>query len=265
FADRKTISKLDKFTGDLIWETTVKEELGVSDLQILSKNRVLLFGKGYRYVDFVLDKDKQARVFLVDANDGTVLRNKELPRGEIIINHAVNDAFVYVLTSDKVYQFDHQLNLLKTEQLPSTYGAPFRVITWSSSRYDADLLTDIPDFPLTIRTMQGVVGLHPTTLEELWYQRLGMPLSEQPQILRQDRWQLPILLQDIDSRRSWVDERTETFWFAKAQKIMGVDLINNGSVVAEFPMDSDDFWYVGDGELLQFGGRDIRILRLEAN
>ena len=262
FADRKSISKLEKTTGEVLWETTVKEELGISDLKILSKNRLLLFGKGYRYVDYALDKDRQASLYLIDANDGTIIRNKILPRGEIITNHAVNDAFIYVLTSSKIYQFDKQLALLKTEQLPTIYGAPMRVVTWSSSNYDADLQTDIPDFPLTIRTMQGVVGLHPVTLEELWYQRLGTPIQEQPQILRQDRWQLPILLQDTDLRRSWIDESTETFWFAKARKIIGLDLIDNGGVVAEFEMDSDDFWYVGEGELLQYGRRDIRVLRL---
>jgi len=265
FADRKTISKLEKTTGEQLWETTVKEELGVSDLKILSKNRLLLFGKGYRYVDYALDKDKQANLYLIDANDGTIIRNKTFPKGAIITNHALNDAFIYVLTPSSIYQFDQQLNLLETKRLPSTYGAPLRVVTWSSSRYDDDLLTDIPDFPLTIRTMQGVVGLHPVTLEELWYQRLGSPVQAQPQILNQDRWQLPVLLQNMDMRRSWIDEMTETFWFAKAQKIIGLDLINNGAVVAEFDMESDDFWYVGEGELLQFGGRDIRVLELQKN
>lgn len=265
FADRKSIAKLDKTTGQLLWETNVREELGVSDLKILSKNRLLLFGKGYRYVDYALDKDKQANLYLIDANDGTIVKKETLPNREIITNHALNDAFIYVLTPSRIYQFDQQLNLLANKRLPATYGAPLRVVTWSSSRYDDDLLTDIPDFPLTVRTMQGVVGLHPVTLEELWYQRLGSPVQAQPQILNQDRWQLPILIQENEMRRSWIDERTETFWFAKAQKIIGLDLINNGAVVAEFDMESDDFWYVGEGEILQFGGRDIRVLRLDGN
>ena len=265
FADRKSIFNLEKTTGKLFWETTVKEELGVSDLKILSPNKLLLFGKGYRYVDYALDRDKQANLYLIDKNDGRILAKKTLPVNEVIVNHAINDAFIYTLTNKHIYRYDKYLEQPKRISLPTTYGAPLRVITWSSARYDEDLETDLPDFPLVIRTVQGVVALHPVTLEELWYKRLGSPLQNMPQILNSDRWQLPILMQDMELRRSWIDETTETFWFASAGKLIGLDLINEGAVVAEFELPSDDFWYVGDGELVQFGGRDVQLLKLEAN
>ncbi len=265
FADRKTIIGLEKKSGEVLWETKVKEELGVSDLKMLSKNDLLLFGKGYRYVDYALDKDKQAALYLLDTETGEILEKKELPKGEIITNHAINDAFIYVLTEGNVYRFDKGLAKGKRIRLPATYGAPLRVITWSSVGYDDFLATDTPDFPLVIRTIQGIVALHPVTLEELWYKRLGDLLADKPQVLNSDEWQLPILLQDADMRRSWVDESNEVFWFAKRNKIIGLDLLNEGATVAEFDFSSDDFWYVGDGELVQFGGRDIRILKLKTN
>lgn len=263
FADRKSIVCLEKKSGHLLWETKVKEELGVSDLKMLSKTDLLLLGKGYRYVDYALDKDKQAALYLLDSNNGALLAKKELPKGEIIINHAINDAFIYILTEGHIYRFDKQLEKGKRVQLPTVYGAPLRVVTWSSVGYDDFLTTDTPDFPLVIRTMQGVVALHPVTLEELWYKRIGNLLNNQPPVLNSDEWQLPLLLQDADMRRSWVDESNEVFWFAKNGEILGLDLLNEGATVAEFEMDSDDFWYVGDGELVQFGNRDIRILQLK--
>jgi len=217
---------LDKKTGKARWETVVKEELGVSDLKLLSKNELLLFGKGYRYVDYALDKDKQAALYLIDANDGEILEKKELPTGETIINHAINDAFIYALTEGHIYRFDKGLEKGKRVELSAVYGAPLRVVTWSSVGYDDFLTTDTPDFPLVIRTMQGIVALHPVTL--------------------------------------WVDESNEVFWFAKNGKIIGLDLLNEGATVAEFELDTDDFWYVGDGELVQFGGRDVRILSLKS-
>lgn len=265
FADRKSIFNLEKTTGKLFWETTVEEELGVSDLEILSPNKLLLFGKGYRYVDYALDRDKQANLYLIDKNDGRILAQKTLPKNEVIVNHAVNDAFIYTLTDKHIYRHDKYLEQPKRISLPTNYGASLRVITWSSARYDADLETDLPDFPLVIRTVQGVVALHPVTLEELWYRRLGSPIQDMPLLLHSDRWQLPILMQDMELRRSWIDETTETFWFASAGKIIGLDLINEGAIVAEFELPSDDFWYVGDGELVQFGERDVQLLKLEAN
>jgi len=264
FADRKSIIGLDKKTGKARWETVVKEELGVSDLKLLSKNELLLFGKGYRYVDYALDKDKQAALYLIDANDGEILEKKELPTGETIINHAINDAFIYALTEGHIYRFDKGLEKGKRVELSAVYGAPLRVVTWSSVGYDDFLTTDTPDFPLVIRTMQGVVALHPVTLKELWYKRLGSISNNQPQVLNSDEWQLPILSQEAEMRRSWVDESNEVFWFAKNGKIIGLDLLNEGATVAEFELDTDDFWYVGDGELVQFGGRDVRILSLKS-
>lgn len=264
FADRKSIFHLEKITGEVLWETTVKEELGVSDLEILSENKLLLFGKGYRYVDYALDRDKQANLYLIDKNDGRILAQKAFPKNEVIINHAVNDEFIYTLTNEYIYRYDKYLERPKRISLPTTYGAPLRVITWSSSRYEADSTADIREFPLVIRTVQGVVALHPVTLEELWYKRLGSPMRDTPQILGTDRWQLPILLQDMEMRRSWIDESTETFWLARAEKIIGLDLINEGEVVAEFKLPSDNFWYVGDGELVQFEERDVQILKLES-
>ena len=264
FADRKSIVGLQKKSGNLLWETKVKEELGVSDLKLLAKDRLLLFGKGYRYVDYALDKDKQAALYLLDAEDGTILEKKELPKGAIIINHAVNDAFIYTLTDRSIYRFDKQLDRAKRRKLPAVYGAPLRVVTWSSVGYDDFLTTNTPDFPLVIRTIQGILALHPVTLEELWFQRLGNLLQNKPQVLNADEWQLPILLQDADMRRSWVDETNEIFWFAKRGKIIGLDLLNEGETAAEFALPSDDFWYVGDGELVQFGGKDVRILKLKA-
>ena len=265
FADRKTIVCLEKQSGHLLWETKVKEELGVSDLKMLSKNDLLLFGKGYRYVDYALDKDKQAALYLVDANNGEIITKKNLPKGETIINHAINDAFIYALTEEYIYRFDKGLEKGKRVELPAVYGAPLRVVTWSSVGYDDFLTTDTPDFPLVIRTMQGVVALHPITLKELWFKRLGNLLHDKPQVLNADKWQLPILLQDADMRRSWIDETNEIFWFAKTGKIVGLDLLNEGATVAEFELDSDDFWYVGEGELLQYGGRDVNILKLRVN
>jgi len=264
FADRKSIVGLQKKSGRLLWETKVKEELGVSDLKLLSENRLLLLGKGYRYVDYALDKDKQAALYLLDTNDGDILEKKELPKGATIINHAINDAFIYVLTDRSIYRFDKQLNRVQRRKLPAIYGEPLRVVTWSSIGYDDFLTTDTPDFPLVIRTMQGILALHPVTLEELWFKRLGNLIQDKPQVLHADEWQLPILLQDADMRRSWVDETNEVFWFAKSRKIIGLDLLNEGATVGEFELPSDDFWYVGDGELVQFGGRDVRILRLKA-
>ncbi len=262
FADRKSIVGLDKKSGKVIWETRVKEELGVSDLKLLSKNELLLLGKGYRYVDYALDKDKQAALYLVDTNNGEIITKKELPKGETIINHAINDAFIYTLTEGHIYRFDKGLEKGTRMELPAVYGAPLRVVTWSSVGYDDFLTTDTPDFPLVIRTMQGIVALHPITLKELWYKRIGNLLNDKPQILNADAWQLPLLLQDADMRRSWIDEKNEVFWFAKSGKIIGLDLLNEGATVAEFELDSDDFWYVGDGELVQFGERDIRIMKL---
>jgi len=264
FADRKSIVGLQKKSGQLLWETKVKEELGVSDLKLLSENRLLLFGKGYRYVDYALDKDKQAALYLLDTNNGEIVAKKELPKGAIIINHAINDAFIYTLTDRSIYRFDKQLDRAKRRKLPAVYGAPLRVITWSSVGYDDFLTTDTPDFPLVIRTMQGILALHPVTLEELWFQRLGNLIQDKPQVLPMDGWQLPIVLQDADMRRSWVDETNEVFWFAKSGKIIGLDLLNEGATVAEFELPSDDFWYVGDGELVQFGGRDVQVLKLRA-
>jgi len=262
FADRKSIFNIEKTTGELFWETTVDEELGVSDLEILSPNKLVLFGKGYRYVDYALDKDKQANLYVLDKNDGRILAQKTLPKSEVIINHAINDEFIYTVTNKHIYRYDKYLEQPKRISLPSTYGAPLRVVTWSSSRYDADLETAIADFPLVIRTVQGVVALHPVTLDELWYKRLGSPLQDIPQMISSDRWQLPLLIKDMEMRRSWIDEMTETFWFAKAGKIIGLDLMNEGAIVAEFELSSDDFWYVGDGKLVQFGGRDVQILQL---
>jgi len=263
FSARKSILNLEKTTGKVFWETTVEEELGVSDLTILSENKLLLFGKGYRYVDYALDKDKQANIYLIDKNDGRILAKKELLKSEVVINHALNDQFIYTLTQKHIYRFDKYLETPKKISLPSTYGAPLRVVTWSSSRYDADLQTDIPDFPLVLRTVQGVVALHPVTLKELWYKRLGSPMHDMPEVYSYDRWQLPISIKDMEMRRSWIDETTETFWFARAGKIIGLDLINDGAVVAEFKLPSDDFWFLGDGQLVQFGDNNVHILRLE--
>jgi len=265
FADRKSIYYLEKITGKLLWETTVEEELGVSDLEILSSNKLLLYGKGYRYVDYALDKDKQANLYLLDKNNGRILAQKTLPKNEVIVNHAVNDEFIYTLTDKHIYRYDKYLERPERISLPTNYGAPLRVITWSSSQYDANLVTDSPHFPLVIRTMQGVVALHPITLEELWYKRLGNPMQDTPQIINSDRWQLPILMQDKELRRSWIDESTETFWLARAGKIIGLNLLNGGTVVAEFRLPSDDFWYVGDGELVLLGEREVQILKLNSN
>ncbi len=264
FADRKSIIALKKKTGKVLWETKVKEELGVSDLKMLSKNRLLLFGKGYRYVDYALDKDKQAALYLMDANDGEIIEKKELPRGETIINHAINDAFIYALTTRHIYRFDKRLEKGKRVKLAAAYGAPLRVVTWSSVGYDDFLTTDTPDFPLVVRTMNGVVALHPITMEVLWFKQLGTLLNNKPQVINSEEWQLPILLQDADMRRSWVDETNEVFWFAKSGKIIGLDLLNEGVTVAEFELTSDDFWYVGDGTLLQFGGQDISLMELSS-
>lgn len=265
FADRKSIFNLEKTTGELLWETTVDEELGVSDLEILSPNKLLLFGKGYRYVDYALDRDKQANLYVIDKNDGRILAQKTLPKNEVIVDHAINDQFIYTLTNKYIYRYDKYLEQPKRISLPTTYGAPLRVVTWSSSRYDADLETAIADFPLVIRTVQGVVALHPVTLAELWYKRLGSPMDNTRQVLGTDSWQLPLLVKDMELRRSWIDETTETFWFAKTGKIIGLDLINEGTIVAEFELPSDNFWHVGDGALVQFGGRDIQILKLKSN
>ena len=103
----------------------------------------------------------------------------------------------------------------------------------------------------------------------VWFFRLLVeqhesPVRDMPQIMDADRWQIPLLIKDLELRRSWIDEMTETFWFAKAGKIIGLDLINEGAVVADFDLPSDDFWYVGDGELVEFSGRDIQILQLKA-
>lgn len=264
FSARKSILNLEKTTGEVFWETTVEEELGVSDLEILSENKLLLFGKGYRYVDYVLDKDKQANIYLIDKNDGRILTKKELLKSEVIINHAVNDQFIYTLTQKHIYRFDKYLDNPKKISLNSAYGTPLRVVTWSSSRYDTDLETDIKDFPLVIRTVQGVVALHPVTLKELWYKRLGRPMRNMPETYSYDRWQMPISIKDMEMSRSWIDETTETFWFARTGKIIGLDLINEGEIVAEFKLPSDNFWFLGDGQLVQFGDRDVHILRLES-
>ena len=136
FADRKSIIGLQKKSGELLWETKVKEELGVSDLKMLSKNDLLLFGKGYRYVDYALDKDKQAALYLLDTETGEILEKKELPKGEIITNHAINDAFIYVLTEGSIYRFDKGLEKGKCIHLSFIYGAPLRIVTWSSVGYD---------------------------------------------------------------------------------------------------------------------------------
>lgn len=265
FSARKSILNLDKTTGKVFWETTVEEELGVSDLEILSENKLLLFGKGYRYVDYALDKDKKANIYLIDKNDGRILSKKELLKSEVIINHAVNDQFIYTLTQKHIYRFDKYLDTEKKISLPSTYGAPLRVVTWSSSRYDADLQTDIQDFPLVIRTVQGVVALHPVTLKELWYKRLGRPMRDMPETYTYDRWQMPVSMKDLEMSRSWIDETTETFWFARTGTIIGLDLINEGKIVAEFKLPSDNFWFLGDGRLVQFGDRDVQLLRLTNN
>ena len=263
FADRKEIVNLEKQTGEPFWTKELTEELGVSDLKILENDRLLLVSKGYRYVNYAMDKDKPALLYSIDAADGRIIHKIQLPKNEVIHDYAVNDAFVYAVTKGKLYQFDQTLGNKKEIELPAIYGAPMRIIAWSSAAYDDLLKTDTPDFPLVIRTMQGVVALHPVTLEELWYQRLGTVIQEKPQLLGSDYWQMPILLNELDQRRFWVEEETETFWFAKARKIVGLDLLNQGKIVGEFELPSDDFWFVGDGELVQFEGKDIRILRLE--
>ena len=265
FADRTEIVRLDKQTGELIWAENLMEELGVSDLKILDNNRLLLVSKGYRYVNYALDKDKPAMLYSVNADKGRIINKIQLTKNEVIQDYAVNDAYIYTVTKEKIYQYDHILGSEKTIELPTVYGAPLRVVAWSSSAYDELLQTDKPDFPLVIRTMQGVVALHPVTLEELWYQRLGTVVQEKPQLLGTDYWQMPILLNEIDQNRFWVEEDTETFWFARARKIVGLDLSNNGKIIGEFDLPSDDFWFLGNGEMVQYEGREVRILRLKTN
>jgi len=262
FADRKAIYCLDKHTGKLFWEKIVEEELGVSTIDLLTLDEILVLGKGYRYVNYSLDKDRKAVLLKMDKGNGRILKEYTFPKGEYIINLAINDAFIYVLTDEYVHQFDYNLTLLESFQIPSVYGSPMRVVTWSSSRYDDDLLTDIPDFPFVVRTEYGVLALHPVTLQEFWYQRLGALARNMPPVEFNADWQIPLLLQDHEQRRSWVDEATETFWFAKAGSIIGLDLINGGATVAQFELDSDDFWYVGNGELIQYGGNEVRLLQL---
>lgn len=264
FADRKEIMSLEKLTGKVNWQKSLEEELGVSELKILSKDHLLLVGKGFRYVNYSLDKDKAARLFLVNKKNGRTIAKKELPNGEIIADCAINDAYIYTLSERKVYQFDQALDQFKSIAVPIIYGAPLRIISWSSSNYDAYLKTDAPDFPLVIRTQQGVLGLHPNTLEELWYQRLGSILEETPPMANIDQWQLPILINEMDARRSWIDESNEVFWFSKARKVIGLDLINNGIIVDEFKMPSDNFWFNQNGEIIEHQGQNARILKLKA-
>ena len=264
FADRKQIYCLHKTTGELFWNQSLADELGVSKLEKLSSSNLLLIGQGYRNVNYGMEKDKVAVLFLCDVEDGQVIIRRELSKGEVINDHAVNDAYLYLLTTDKLYRYDHELRRAQVAQVPSEYGPPMRVISWSSSRYDADLQTDIPDFPLVIRTLYGVVAYHPVTLEELWYQRLGNPVREMPSSVDFQKWQRPLLLKESDSWRSWVDETTETFWFAHANTITGLDLLNDGKKIAEYELDGDNFWYVGDGKLVLFDNRNVQILQLRA-
>ena len=265
FADRLRIYSIDRKTGDTHWQQKIKQQTGISEITFLTDQKLLFLGKGYRFVNYLMDKEKTAIVLLMNARNGRVINHINLPEGEIIVNHAISDTYIYLLSEHAIYQYDYRLSLINHITLPENFGTPLRVVTWSSAEYDKNLQTGIPDFPLVIRTMKGVIGLYPVSLDKLWYQHLGTINEKEPTILSIFSWQIPIFMQEQDLRRSWVDEETEIFWFAKSKKIIGLDLLNNGAKVAEFDMPSDDFWYVDDGKLVQFGDQEVQILHLEAN
>ncbi|MEM6317962.1 MAG: PQQ-binding-like beta-propeller repeat protein [Bacteroidota bacterium] len=264
FADRASIACLDKTTGRQQWKQRLPEEIGVSSIYKIKDQRLLLVSKGYRYVNYMMEKDEVPSLYYLDSEDGEIIRRQSLRKGEVIIDVALNDAFIYVVTNQKVYRFDHRLKTQKSIELPPSEGGLMRVIAWSSSRYDETLDSDYPEFPLVIRTEEGLLALHPVTLEKLWSRWLGRPLKEMPQMVTTDRWQRPIFLDEIDRRRSWVDEQLEVFWFAKDRTIVGVDLLRQGETVSEFVLESDAFSYVGNGTLFHFWDNHMALLQLNA-
>ena len=259
FANRDEAYCLDKKSGKINWKNTFDKEIGASDFRLLPNGTALLVSKGFRFIDYNVELYDRPMLYILDAHNGRILHENQLPKEEIIIHSANNDAYTYALGPSKVYQFGSRLEALANFEIPIQYGKALRVVTWSSSSYNQYLRTDQPDFPLVIRTTKGVLGLHPVTLEELWFQDLG--LFKEGMISGMQWWEV-LGASEQEQFRSWIDSSGELFWFSKQSEVVGLDLRQQGKEIANIKFGTDNFHIKPTGELVYQGLDKVQILKL---
>lgn len=260
FANRQNLQSRNKYTGSLIWEQELPEELDMAELKKWRKDELLLVSKGYRYISNFPELNKQASFYRINQQTGAIDFEGYLDKGDIVINYATNDEFVYVLGLEKIYQLDIHLQKLGAFEVPPNYGHPLRVVSWSSSMYEDFLKTETPDLPVIIRTSTGLLALHPVTFEELWFKSLG---SFQKGLPGNPNWQDLLYMVDQEFSRYQVDLDREIFWFSRENTLLGVDLYKEGKIIGEFLLPSDNFWFEENGKLIHSGTKDIQVLYLD--
>lgn len=240
FAARKNIYSFQKQTGNVIWETEIDEELGSMDLYKLSNDDLALVGDGWKYVDFVIKKATPPSIRLFDWGTGDLLAKFELEKSDLTFDFEESPNGFLLLTSDKLYQVDKDLELLGILESDEQYGQFVNILSSADT--------------LVVRTSLGLLAVSANSLQKLWFVSLGnLPVNEP-----KDKWKIPLYVRNyINERSTFIDN---LYWTPTPNGLVAIDLEQQGKKVIEIPLLGSRYSIFADGRVVNFEDNKLKIL-----
>jgi len=246
FAARKNVYCIDRFSGMIVWQQELPEELGSMWIDKISDDKIALTGQGWKYLNFVMTKALPPSFTILDITSGEIHAQFKSEEYDFVLDSDFTQDDKYFLTSKCLYTFDSEYNL--TVQLDKTekYGYMLRLVDTESA--------------LVLRTENGVVSLNKNSLEENWFSDLGGLHFENKNILK-DKWTYPYILSSFENRRSWSSDILD--WFPSLEGVTALDIYNNGQTVKEIPISGDDYIITSNGELISMFENNLSFITLK--
>jgi len=226
-ADKEALFCFDKQTGITLWESPLPKEM--NGLNIFEAgDSIALIGKGWRFVDYGIERDKNPMAALYDKETGEMTSSTELNQDSVFIDFLWADDSVLLLTPTSMFHLDSKLVL--TGERAAEGGDFLRFITSKNGE-------------TYIRTSTGVLAIDSESMETLWSKDLGRAPFYISSSSFKGEW-------DRGSqwvRNMWAEvSRSHHFkglyWLTTEDGyVQGIDLDKKGETVIEIDLGTDDF------------------------
>lgn len=157
FAAKDLILCCDVSSGDVLWESQVECNPSVVSLHSLNGN-ILATYEGYRYQNEQIVTAGYPAIFLLNANDGTIITSLKLNSQNPVLDLVTLPNSVFAITPQKLMLFDENL-ILQKEVSSNEYGDFFKIIAVANNR-------------VYTRNLNGVLALSSESLDDIWWAEL---------------------------------------------------------------------------------------------
>ena len=234
-AARSNIYCFERTTGDVVWEAKLPREYG--GLGLLRAGQYLaVIGKGWKYIDYAIKKDQKPSILLVDPYSGEQMGYLEFDEESVVQDFKWLEDRVLLLTPTRLYSLSHDLLITEVREVTETEGAFLRFMRFG-------------DDEIVIRTSLGLIAVDPEDMSTVWYKILGDAPKYNASATLSGHWKEGarwVLDHGRENNRNHSSHGLE--WLSiSSGGIVGVDLDNQGEIVMEIDLGTEDFQFDREG------------------